>query len=47
MTQDRILQQVGLCSTGNGLWLEDIERGKRNVSLLNLELIAKGFGLII
>ena len=28
-------------------YLADLERGKRNVSLLNLELISKGFGLSI
>ncbi len=28
-------------------YLADLEEGRRNVSLLNLELIAKGFGLSI
>ena len=26
-------------------YFSDVERGKRNISLLNLEIIAKGFGL--
>jgi transcriptional regulator with XRE-family HTH domain len=28
-------------------YLADVERGKRNISILNLEIIAKGFGLSI
>jgi transcriptional regulator with XRE-family HTH domain len=27
-------------------YLADIERGKRNVSIVNLEIIAGGFGLL-
>ena len=26
-------------------YLADVERGKRNISILNLDVIAKGFGL--
>lgn len=26
-------------------YLADVERGKRNISLINMELIAKGFGV--
>ena len=26
-------------------YLADVERGRRNISIVNLEIIAKGFGL--
>ena len=28
-------------------YLADVERGKRNISLVNLEIIAKGFGVTL
>jgi transcriptional regulator with XRE-family HTH domain len=34
-------EQVGIDRS----FLADVERGKRNISILNLDLIAKGLGL--
>ncbi len=42
-TQVEMAEKLGLDRS----YLSDLERGKRNVSLLNLELIAKGFSLSI
>ncbi len=38
-TQIEMAEKVGIDRS----FLADVERGKRNVSILNLELIAKGF----
>jgi transcriptional regulator with XRE-family HTH domain len=38
-TQIEMAERVGIDRS----FLADVERGKRNVSILNLELIAKGF----
>jgi transcriptional regulator with XRE-family HTH domain len=38
-TQVEMAEKVGIDRS----FLADVERGKRNVSILNLELIAKGF----
>lgn len=38
-TQAEMAERVGIDRS----FLADVERGKRNVSILNLELIAKGF----
>lgn len=40
-TQAVMAERVGIDRS----FLADVERGKRNVSILNLELIAKGFKL--
>lgn len=40
-TQVEMAERVGIDRS----FLADIERGKRNVSILNLEVIAKGFRL--
>jgi transcriptional regulator with XRE-family HTH domain len=42
-TQVEIAERFGMDRS----YLADLERGKRNVSLLNVELLAKGFGLSI
>jgi transcriptional regulator with XRE-family HTH domain len=42
-TQVQLAERLGLDRS----YLADIERGKRNVSLVNLELIATGFGQTI
>lgn len=42
-TQVQLAERLGMDRS----YLADVERGKRNVSLLNVELIAKGFGLTI
>ena len=42
-TQVVMAEKLGLDQS----YLADLEEGRRNVSLLNLELIAKGFGLSI
>jgi transcriptional regulator with XRE-family HTH domain len=39
-TQVDIAEKLGLDRS----YLADVERGKRNISLLNLDVIAKGFG---
>jgi transcriptional regulator with XRE-family HTH domain len=38
-TQAEMAEKVGIDRS----FLADVERGKRNISILNLELIAKGF----
>ncbi len=43
MTQVQLAERLGLDRS----YLADIERGKRNVSLANLEIIAKGFGMTL
>ncbi len=40
-TQVCLAERLGLDRS----YLADIERGKRNVSLVNVEIIAEGFGL--
>ncbi len=40
MTQVELADYLGLRRT----YISDLERGKRNVSLLTLEIVAKGFG---
>ncbi|MCH7765875.1 MAG: helix-turn-helix transcriptional regulator [Acidobacteria bacterium] len=40
-TQVDMAEKVGLDRS----YLADVERGKRNISILNLDVIAKGFGL--
>jgi transcriptional regulator with XRE-family HTH domain len=40
-TQEDLSHRLGLDRT----YLSDIENGRMNVSLLNLEIIAQGFGL--
>ncbi len=40
-TQVDMAEKLGLDRS----YLADVERGKRNISLLNLDVIAKGFGL--
>lgn len=42
-TQVELAERLGLDRS----YLADIERGRRNVSLRNLDLIAKGFGLTL
>lgn len=41
MTQVELADYLGLRRT----YISDLERGKRNVTLLTLEIIARGFGL--
>jgi transcriptional regulator with XRE-family HTH domain len=41
MTQVELADYLGLRRT----YVSDLERGKRNVSLMTLEIIARGFGL--
>jgi transcriptional regulator with XRE-family HTH domain len=40
-TQVELAEKLGLDRS----YLADVERGKRNISVLNLELIAEGLGL--
>ncbi|MBI2815383.1 MAG: helix-turn-helix transcriptional regulator [Acidobacteria bacterium] len=40
-TQVVLAERLGLDRS----YLADVERGKRNISLVNLEIIANGFGL--
>jgi transcriptional regulator with XRE-family HTH domain len=40
-TQVQMAEQFGLDRS----YLSDVERGKRNISVVNLEVIARGFGL--
>ena len=40
-TQAEMAEHVGIDRS----FLADVERGKRNISILNLEIIAKGFKL--
>ena len=43
LTQVELADYLGLRRT----YISDLERGKRNVSLLTLEIIARGFGLSV
>jgi transcriptional regulator with XRE-family HTH domain len=43
MTQVELADYLGLRRT----YISDLEHGKRNVSLLTLEIIARGFGLSV
>jgi transcriptional regulator with XRE-family HTH domain len=43
MTQVELADYLGLRRT----YVSDLERGKRNVSLMTLEIIARGFGLSV
>jgi transcriptional regulator with XRE-family HTH domain len=40
-TQTVMAEKVGIDRS----FLADVERGKRNISILNLDIIAKGFGV--
>ncbi len=40
-TQVDMAEKLGLDRS----YLADVERGKRNISILNLDVLAKGFGL--
>jgi transcriptional regulator with XRE-family HTH domain len=42
-TQVQMAERFGLDRS----YLADVERGKRNISIVNLEVIAKGFGLTL
>jgi len=42
-TQVQLAERFGLDRS----YLADIERGKRNVSIVNLEIVATGFGLSV
>jgi len=42
-TQVELAERLGIDRS----YVADIERGNRNVSLLNLELVASGFGLTL
>ena len=42
-TQVQMAEQFGLDRS----YLSDVERGKRNISIVNLEVIARGFGLTL
>lgn len=42
-TQVQFAEKIGLDRS----YLADMERGRRNPSLVNIELLAKGFGLTI
>ncbi len=39
-TQVQLAERLGLDRS----YLADVERGKRNISIVNLEIIARGFG---
>lgn len=43
LTQVELAEKLGMDRS----YLADVERGKRNVSLINLELLARGFGLTL
>ncbi len=43
MTQVELADYLGLRRT----YVSDLERGKRNVSLVTLQIIARGFGLSV
>lgn len=43
MTQVELADYLGLRRT----YISDLEHGKRNVSLLTLEIIARGFGMSV
>jgi transcriptional regulator with XRE-family HTH domain len=40
-TQVQLAEKLGLDRS----YLADVERGKRNISIVNMEVIARGFGL--
>ena len=42
-TQVQMAERLGLDRS----YLADVERGKRNISIVNVEIIAKGFGLTL
>jgi len=42
-TQVQMAEQFGLDRS----YLSDVEHGKRNISIVNLEVIARGFGLTL
>jgi transcriptional regulator with XRE-family HTH domain len=42
-TQVVMAERFGL----DGSYLADVERGRRNIALLNLDLIAQGFGITL
>jgi len=42
-TQVQMAEQFGLDRS----YLADVEQGKRNISIVNLEVIARGFGLTL
>ena len=42
-TQVLLAERLGLDRS----YLADVERGKRNISIMNVEIIAKGFGLTL
>ncbi|MGD0326054.1 MAG: helix-turn-helix transcriptional regulator [Terriglobia bacterium] len=42
-TQVQMAEQFGLDRS----YLADVEHGKRNISIVNLEVIARGFGLTL
>jgi len=42
-TQVQMAEQFGLDRS----YLADVEHGKRNISILNLEIIVRGFGLML
>jgi len=42
-TQVQMAEQFGLDRS----YLADVEHGKRNISIVNLEIIARGFGLTL
>jgi transcriptional regulator with XRE-family HTH domain len=42
-TQVQMAEQFGLDRS----YLADVERGERNISIVNLEVIARGFGLTL
>jgi transcriptional regulator with XRE-family HTH domain len=43
MNRSRFSERFGLDRT----YLADVEHGKRNISILNLEIIVRGFGLML
>jgi transcriptional regulator with XRE-family HTH domain len=43
LTQEELAEKAGIHRT----YLSDIERGSRNVSLVNIERLAKAFGVTI
>jgi transcriptional regulator with XRE-family HTH domain len=43
MNRSRLAERFGLDRT----YLADVEHGKRNIPILNLEIIARGFGLTL
>lgn len=43
LTQIQMAEKLGLDRS----YLADVERGKRNISIMNLDVIAKGFGFTL